>query len=198
MSSNFGLSQRDRRTLIFGVATISTLVGVSRGLPALMTWEEDQIAQAQTVAEQLAAVRAGTILIPAIRDSLKARRARLVLLDSTLLSGTSPSSVAAELSSTLEDLADDNHVRVTAVQLHADSVANAGLARVEVRVTGIADVTGLAGFLHAIEGGDAPLVVKELSVSQQDPVGDNKPEALRIDVLVAGIGLVTDAKASQP
>jgi hypothetical protein len=130
-----------------------------------------------------------------VRDSVRARQARLVALDSSLLFGASPSAIAADLASVLEDLADDNASKVTAMQLRADTVATAGLARVEVRITGIADVAGLAGFLHAIEADATPLVVRDLSVSQPEPTaGDAKAEALRVDMLVAGIGTIRPDK----
>lgn len=191
MMSKLGLSQRDGRTLLAGGITIASLVIVARGIPAVRDWETSQMSQAHSAAQQLAALRAGLRVLPALRDSLRARRARLVVLDSTLLVGGSPSDVAAALASTLEDLADDNSLKVTALQLHADSSIVDGFARVDVRLTGIADVAGLAGFLHAIEGGNTPLVVRDLSVSQPEPAAnDSKPEALRIDLLVAGIGRI--------
>ena len=58
-------------------------------------------------------------------------------------------------------------------------------------MTGVTDITGLAGFLRVVESGETPLVVRELSVSQPEPAaGDAKPEALRIEVLVASIGSI--------
>jgi hypothetical protein len=75
------------------------------------------------------------------------------------------------------------------MQLRADTVASAGLARVEVRVTGVTDIAGLARFLHAVEADETPLVVRDVNVSQPEPWGsDSKPETLRIDVLIATIG----------
>jgi hypothetical protein len=136
-------------------------------------------------------LRGGLRTLAALRDSLGARKRRLVALDSTLLFGASPSAIAAELASTVEDLADGNAIKITAMQLRADSVATSGLARVDVRITGITDISGLAAFLHAVEGDATPLVVRALSVSQPDPTAsDAKPEALRVDVLVASIGTI--------
>jgi hypothetical protein len=77
------------------------------------------------------------------------------------------------------------------MQLRADSVVTGRLARVGVRLSGMADVVGLAGFLRAVESGAMPLVVVDLTVSQPDPAAsDTKPEILRIEVSVASIGLV--------
>ena len=68
----------------------------------------------------------------------------------------------------------------------------------QVRVTGITDVTGLAGFLHQVERGDTLVAVRELSVSQSDPTAsDAKPEMLHVDLLVAAIG-VLKAQSAMP
>ena len=196
MNAALGLSQRDRRTLTVGLGVVLSLITIARGVPALRAWEGDRRAEAQAAAEQLAALRSGVGTLPALRDSVRARQARLAALNSSLLSGASPSAIAANLASALEDLADDNALKVTAMQLHADSVATAGLARVDVRISGITDITGLAGFLHAVEGNTTPLVVRDLSVSQPEPTAsDAKAEALRVDMLVAGIGAI---KADKP
>jgi len=195
VKATLGLSQRDRRTLTVGFGVVLSLVTVARGVPALRAWESDRRAEARSATEQLAALRTGVGTLPALRDSVRARQARLAALDSTLLSGASPSAIAADLASALEDLADDNALKVTAMQLHADSVATGGLARVDVRISGITDITGLAGFLHAVEGNTTPLVVRDLSVSQPEPTAnDAKAEALRVDMLVAGIGAIKSDK----
>jgi hypothetical protein len=191
MNVTFGLSHRDRRTLILGLCVVGTLLTVARGAPALRSWEGTQTSEAQSATQRLAALRGGMRLLPRLRDSLRARRARLAALDSSLLIGATPAAIAAQLASVLEDLADDNALKVTAMQLRADTVATAGLARVEVRVTGITDIIGLAGLLRAIESDETPLVVRDLSVSQPEPVGsDARAEALRVDLLVASIGTI--------
>jgi len=191
MSVGLAISRRDQRTLGVGAFTIAMLMVVSRGIPAIRTWDAERVREARETATQLASILTGRRQASALRDSLVARRARLASIDSTLGAGTSTSAVAAALASTLEDLSDRNAIKVTALQIRADSVARGGMARVEVRLSGITDVTGLAGFLAAVEAGPTPLVVRELDVSQPEPTAaDNKPEALRIDVLVSGVGLV--------
>ena len=191
MTVGLAISRRDQRTLGVGAFTIATLMVVSRGIPAIRTWDAERVREARETAAQLASIRIGRRQASALRDSLAARRARLASIDSTLGAGASASAVAAALASTLEDLADQNAIKVTALQIRADSVARGGMARVEVRLSGIPDVTGLASFLAAVEAGPMPVVVRELDVSQPEPTAaDDKPEALRLDVLVSGVGLV--------
>ncbi|HTE45998.1 MAG TPA: hypothetical protein VK636_12180, partial [Gemmatimonadaceae bacterium] len=116
-----GLSARDRRTLTIGVTAIGTLCGLARGLPALRDWERDRTADAAAASQQMEAARLGVRLLPALRDSLRARGIRLAALDSVLLSGISPSAAASELASTLGDMADEAPFKISAMQLRADS-----------------------------------------------------------------------------
>lgn len=190
-----GLSARDKRTLIIGGSAVGLLFGLGRGLPLLTQWQSSQIAEAATVTSDLAAARAGARLMPALRDTLHARQARLVAIDSSMLSGVTPSAAAARLASMLEDLASEAAVKVTAMQLQADSAGAGALVQVGVRLTATSDVFGLLALLRAIEGGEHVLAVKELAVTQPEPGAPaNKPESLRLDVTVVGLARITPEK----
>ena len=129
--------------------------------------------------------------LPALRESLAARRARLAALDSTLLSGQSASAAAADLTAAVEQFAMDAGVKMNALQIAVDSALSGSVAHVRVRFTGVADVMGLSAFLRMVEGGDIPLVVRELVVAQPDAAGpSSKPEALRIEILIEGIAII--------
>lgn len=192
MIAKLGLSRRDRRTLLIGLGVVATLLVMARGIPTLRSWEVNQESAAQSAGQQLAALRAGLRTLPTLRDTTRARRDRLAGLDSAMLRGASPPAIAAGLASALEDIADDNSLKVTTMQLRADSLVTAGLARAEVRITGTTDVVGLGAFLRAVESDATPMVVRDLSVSQSDPTAsDNRPDVLRVDVLVVTVGTIT-------
>jgi hypothetical protein len=185
------MSARDRRTAIVGLSAIGALVGLTRGLPASIHWLRARIAESLALSNQLQESRLSARRLPILRDSLRRRLWQLAAMDSGLLSGASPSAAAADLASVLEARADEAPLRVIAMQLRSDSAPVGTLARVFVRVTGTADVSGLAAFLHAVEEGDPALVVRELAVTPADPVAaDTKPELLRIDALVEGMARV--------
>ena len=76
----------------------------------------------------------------------------------------------------------------------ADSAAIGSVARVAVRITATTDVAGLAGFLRAVDGGETPMLVRDLAVTQPDPgAPPSKAEKyLRVDVLVEAVALVRD------
>jgi type II secretion system (T2SS) protein M len=182
------MTSRDRRTLIVGMALIACLFAGAKGLPAVVTWQRDQTLASLRAGQLLAAALIDPADLRAARDSLAARRARFDAFDAALPVATSSSEAVARLASALEDLADSCAVRVSSIQLRSDSVTSNGLTEVSARLNGVADVAGLASLLHAIAVSEHPLVVRELSVTSSDPAAPStKAEALRFDVLVAGL-----------
>ena len=183
-----GISNRDRRTLVVGVVAIVGLFATARGVPAAVEWERREVVAATLLRQQLATATLRSTRLNAYRDTLVSRQTTLSGFDSVMLSGASPAAAASALASELDDLADSVGLRITGMQLRADSSATSSLLEVAVRLVGVTDVVGLASFLRAIDGGATPLAVRELAVAQPDPgAAASKAEALRIDVLVAGL-----------
>ena len=192
---SIGLSTRDRRTIIIGACVVGALLGLGRGVPSMMRWQSTQIAEAAEVARDIAEARGGERVMPAIRDTLRSYVARMKTLDSSILSGPSPSAVAVQLASEVENLADESAVKIGAMQLQADSAGVGALVHVGVRVTAIADVFGLLAFMRAIDGGERMLLVRELVVTQPEPAAlPNKAESLRIELTVVALARVASEK----
>jgi hypothetical protein len=192
----WSMSARDRRTLVIGGSVVGSLLAIGRGGPALLEWQASQRGSAQELGVELNAARAARAGLSRLRDSLGAQRARVAELDSTMLGAETASAAAAQLASTLEDLADDAHVKVGALQLRADSASASPVTEVAVRLTAVADVYGLLALMRSIEGGDLLLTIRELSVSQPDPgAPDGKPETLRVDMTVGGLARLAPGKA---
>ena len=186
-----GFSARDRRTATLGITVVGGLIGVSRGLPALATWERTRVAEASDLTARLSSARAKVRMLSILGESLRARQVRLAAADSALLTGSSSAAAAADLASLLDEAGGAARLKITAMQLRADSAAAGSITRVAVRVTGTTDVRGLASFLHSVEGNNTPLVIRELIVSQPEPAApDSKPEALRIDIVVEGMARI--------
>ena len=186
-----GLSERDRRTLIVGGSVIGALFALGRGVPALLAWQNTQLASAASTALELAVARDGVRRLPSLRDSVRVRSARVAAIDSIMLSGITASAAAADLASSLEAMAEEAAVKVSAMQLHADSAVAGTLAHVGVRVTATADVYGLFALLRAIEGGQVLLVVRESGVTQPEPAApSSQPESLRLELLVVGLARI--------
>lgn len=183
-----GISPRDRRTLTWGAAIVVPLLTIGRGMPVLIEWQSSRARAAGDLARSAVEAGLSNRLLPALRDSVHDRRARLALSDSLLLTGPSAPAAAAVLASTLGELADSAAMKVITMQLRADSAVSGALTVVGVHIVGLADVAGLMGFLRSVEGADSPLVIRELSVAQPDPsASDSKPEVLRIDALIEAL-----------
>jgi len=192
-----GFSAKDRRTAVFGVVVVGSLFGFSRGLPALREWEKTRVADAAELAAKASSARANVRMLRTMRDSLSARKQRLAATDSAMLSGTSAAAAAADLASTLDEIATSSRVKIVSMQLRADSAAAGALTKVAVRVSGTTDVTGLAAFLRSVEANDSPLAVRELTVSQSDPAAPpGKPEALHVDVVVEALARILAARVT--
>lgn len=183
-----GLSPRDRRVLASGIIAISSIAGIGRGLPAARAWNAMLVGSAASVANEVASGRVARRGLEVTRAALSSARRRSAEVDSSILIAPSPSAGAALLASLVADAADSSRVKILATQLHADSAASGSLARLSVRITAVGDVAGLVTFLRTIESGDVVLAVEELAISPSDPAGsDDKPEALRLELVVAGL-----------
>jgi uncharacterized protein with GYD domain len=188
------LRARDQRTAMVGSAFIVLALAGRHVIPAVAAWNAAQLSSAAEDRLRVGEGRAARLDLPRLRDSTRARRLRLDALDTMLLAAATPVEAAAALASTLEDIADSAPVRVASLQIRVDS-ARRGFARVGVRISGAADVRGLADFLSVVEGDDPPwMAVRELSVTQSDPAATpNKPEALHVDLLVEALAIMRRA-----
>ena len=185
------MTNRDRRTLILGASAITCLFTFAKGVPRMVAWERDRAIALARANRVLAEASVDPRELRAARDSLAARRGRLVAIDSALPVAATASEAVARLASTLGDLADSCLVRVSAIQLRPDSMTSNGITEVSARLNGVADVAGLASLLHAIAASENPLVVRELSVTAPEPTAPpTRVEALRFDVLVAGLARI--------
>lgn len=186
------LSPRDRRALGAGVSVILALVALSRAVPAVRVWRADRLERARLVRDQVA--RTTTLLARrrAVAESLAARTARLTATAPGLITGDSPAAAAATLAGLVSGAAAVAGVRLTAVQVLADTVGSRELPVVRVRAEAVGDVTGLGKMLAALEGGPTLLRVRALALSQAEPAAPpEQVEALRVRLVVEGLSLIS-------
>ncbi len=181
------MTERDRRALVFGGATVLGAVLVLRVLP----WSIRRVlaveAELRDRAALLARARAELAGASELRDSAAALGQALVALAPKLLSGTSPAEAAADLSGRLNLAASRSQAKLERVDQVADSGAAGRLRRVRLRATLESDVRGVTGVLRAVEFNEAALAVIELRVVATDPTAaDRVPEVLRLEITVTG------------
>ena len=187
------ISRRDRRTLVVGCLIIGVLFSAARGLPTLRAWRTRHTASTNELRARLAFVRNARRSLPSMRDSIGARQRRLGTLNAHVVHATTPTTAAASLGSLVERMADAANLKVSSLELRPDTLARGSTTRITVRASGEGDVRGVGSFLATIDHHDEPMVVRELSVSQSDPLApDDRAEVLHFDIRVEGLALLSD------
>ncbi len=196
MRMTLGINKRDLRALLVGVTAMSSIIGLGKGIPALRDWEARERSAATEAAGQLEIARRVAATGGAIRERGARAASELATSDSSLLRGASPAEAAGELALRLGRMADEAGAVLGPMSVRADSMFMNGFAMVGVRLGVMADIEALMDLLQAVEGGDALMAVRELTVTQSDPTApENRPEALRVEMLVQA--LVRPARASK-
>lgn len=182
------LSPRDRRVLAIGAITVAVLVAGTKGVPAWLAWVRDTRVEATEFAREATRAQGSVATSGALRDSLAARRARLEELGPSIIESESPAVAAGALAEILSNAAAESNVRLGSVQLRTDTTSRSAFSRVGVRAEFTGDIIGVASMLYLLEGGAELLAIRELSITQPEPAaGDDRPEALRVSLLVEGL-----------
>lgn len=188
---SLAISPRDRRTLIIGAFAIGSTFALGRIWPAIRGWEKARVAAAAETSEQLASAERMAAIAPFVRDSAAARTRRLEALRSRVIRSATADAAAATLGSLVEEIAADEGVDVLTMTLRADTLKRHSLARVAVRFGAESDVDGLMNLLIALEKHERPIIVRELSVVQPEPMAlPSRAEALRFDLTIETLARV--------
>jgi hypothetical protein len=193
------IPRHERRVLLLGAVSISTLVLLSRGGPAWLAWQREARASAAEAAGELAGAQLLVRLRGVLGDTLNARSARYLALAPAVLSGRSPAAAGATLAGLVSGAAAAAGVRLGAVQVLSDSAGPSTFTRVSVRADATGDVRGLTRLLEALERGPTLLAVREISVTQPEPAATpNRAESLRVEIVVAGLALNPPSRSMSP
>jgi hypothetical protein len=149
-----------------------------------MTGEARNANTRVTAARALIASRA------TLQDSGVARSRRYLALATRILPGRSSTAAGAELTALVSGAAQGAGLRLASVQVQPDTVRLGVFVRVAVRADFSGDVKGLSNLLLSLERGPLMLRVRELSIAQAEPAGDDsRPEVLRSHVVVEALAL---------
>jgi hypothetical protein len=181
------MTERDRRALLWGGATVLGAVLLLRVFP----WSVQRVmaadAELRDRAAVLARARADIAEAMLLHDSATTVGQALGELAPKLLSGGSAAEASADLSGRLNRAASQSAAKLGRVEQVPDSTATGRLRRVRLRATLEADIRGVSGVLRALEHNEAALSVNEVRVVAVDPAsGDHVPEVLHFEVTVAG------------
>lgn len=187
-------SPRDQRVLAVGVGAVLIIVLSAQGVPRIIEYTSARERQANAAIAR--ATRAEQAIHRAGRthSTLRLVRAGLATYDSALVEGTTSSAASARLSSLISEAVDGTDARLGSVTLGVDSSASRGkLARVTARASLSGELFSIALVLQALEEGPHLLAVRELSLTQPQPVASpTQVEIMQAEIMVEGLFRRTD------
>jgi hypothetical protein len=184
------LGVRDRRALTIGAGLIAMVLLSSRGVPAMLAWQREKDRDSDARQEKLERAMAAMSRVSSVRDSIRARGARIVALAPALVAGDTPASASASLAELMSGAAALSNVKLGALQLHADTTSRDAFVRVGVHGEATGDVTGVMSMLASLESGPTLLAVRELSITQPEPSAPaDHMETLHVELTVEGLML---------
>jgi hypothetical protein len=195
--SGFAPSDRDRRTLVIGLALVAGLLVGFRGVPAWRGRYDHERAAASHLALRAAEAQAAVRGSRVRADSLDARRRRFVDLAPAILDGRTPAAAGATLAAIVSGAAAKAGLQVNSVQVRPDSAGPGIFTPVSVHADATGDVRGIAAMLGLLERGPELLAVRSLAVSGAQPAAPGtQPEALHLELTVEGLALSRPAADS--
>jgi hypothetical protein len=178
----------DRRALIVGTMLIVPLALASKGIPTARRWQAAFVDSVRARVDERQRGNNAVRALPKLRAALVAQRSAAEEIGAPLSDSTSPAVAAAMLASLIDSMAAEAGVRVTSLELSADTTRRAAVVPIRVRLTGACDVAGLMALMQSIESARAPVAVRELSVAAADPASSEmRPEVLHLDAVVESI-----------
>ena len=191
------MRDRERRVLTLGIAAIVFILVLGRGVPSWLERSVSVRASAASLVMKAEHARMSVRNFQMTRDSLAARKRRLLALAPMMASGETPAVAGARLASLIATTATQSNLRLGSVQVRPDSNTEALFTRLTLRAEATGDVRGVTEFVRALERGPKLLAVTSLSVSQPEPnAAADRIEALHVELTVEAL-TPTPASASK-
>ena len=183
--------------LLTGIASCAVILAAGRGVPLWRQWRDGVQQRLHVSIASLARVEAQLAARTLVAQRGQSARSQLVEADSMMLQGATAAAGAAQLAGIVGAVADSARAKLNSMQIRTDTSGRISMSRASVRLSAIVDIAGLVALLEELEGGAPLLVVRELTVAQGEPMStDERPEQLRVDMVVEGMTHMTrpDAK----
>jgi hypothetical protein len=187
---------RGSRTFATGMVAVVAILVAGRGGPAWYHWQSEVRQTAREVRDELARSRATLRDTALVTESLTVRSRRLSMVRFRAFTSASSGAAGAMVASLLSDAAADAGMRITSLQVHADTSKQRTYYHVTLRADMTGDITGLQQLLSSIENGPALLNLREIAIAQTQLVSTpDRPEMLRVQLNVDG--LMSGARANR-
>ncbi len=189
-----GMPRRDRRALVLGLAIVAVALAVVRIVPGLVRTAAVLRERAATARSAVQSAREAIAAGPTMRESLAVRGQRLAGWAPRLLGGSSTAEAQAELAAWLSGSAAVHNVRVLRQDVGADSSVSL-FQRLTQRVEAEGDISGVVGWLGAIESDQRLAQVASMRVNALDPAASGA-ERLHVELVIHAWAIVRERPAS--
>jgi hypothetical protein len=189
---------RDRRALTLGAGLILILLLAFRGVPAWLAWRADSVASAAELSAELRRARTAVRDVRSALDTTQARVARFSAAGPSFLVARTPAEAPEVLAELVREAARLSSVEVQSLESRVDTAGGPALRHVSATVQGTGDVWGVAALLYRLEGHEALLAVREVSIHPQSV--DTPPdgvESLRVRMRIEGLAAVQPERKSE-
>jgi hypothetical protein len=195
MSTTIGTPARSHRARFLGVGVSALFIAITKALPRVHQWEQERVTAAIATTGASHSLERAVATRSSRAKILAEWRASQTNVDSMVFIAADPGSIGARMVGAVRDLASDHDVVLHSVQPRVDSTATRNLLRVSAHLSMTADVQGLMDLVEDLESADPLLRVIDLSIVQSDvSAADDRPDALKIELTVQGIGVLRRPK----
>lgn len=178
------MRRNDRLALLIGGIVVVGAWLLLRVVPAAgRGWERVQ----ERLASQrllLTETREAVEALPQMEDSARGLTIRVATLAPKLLTGSSASLAASDLSGRLNTLVSLSHGRTTRFETTADSTTAGPLRRVTAVVGIETDFRGLTELLQKLSRDATVTVVERLQITASDPLPTDEAERLTVELRI--------------
>jgi hypothetical protein len=160
-----GISARERRTLVLGIALSASALTLAYGvIPFARRWQaREQVIATET--ERLARLRGLVSNEARLQELALARSASLESGQQRLVSGRTPALAASAMQSLLQDFADQSQVTVSRLDVAGEPEVTPGtLPMIPATVAAVGDIHGITNLLSLMQHGALLLDISELTV----------------------------------
>jgi hypothetical protein len=185
-----GLSAKDRRTLLIGVAVLIPVALYRFGFVPYRASLADMRDRLTTEREALSRER-GAVLTAQRNPALQQMTdSALHAMEPRLFEGTDDVIASSGLAAYVGDVARGHHVWVQDAATRTTTSTTTGVRTLHVDIRGESDLRGILSFLDALEHGDKLIRIERLDVSRGlSGAGNEQAETLTIAATVAGYAM---------
>jgi len=157
---------RDTRTLLFGLAAISMIVIVGRGVQVVAGWQDRSVETIHREIERRDREGLLSRQLPALRAQWRGLSELNTQLDSAEVTARNAVAAGASLMNAITDVADGAGVEISSTRLESRAEEQGAPHRTVVEIAATGSLEELVIFLSSLEAGPPAAEITNLSISR--------------------------------